>query len=269
MDDLFFYASKLIWLLISPDSLFLILMVIALLLLYTGRQMWGRRLLTVLTLALIAVAVFPIGNWLLYPLEARFTANPELPQDVDGIIILGGAVMPRISEAWGQLETNQYAERLSAGIALARRYPTARVVFTGGSASMIANRPTEADMVEDHLISEGIQQDRLILERQSRNTAENAFYTKKLIKPRGDETWLLVTTAFHMPRSVGLFCKRNWPVIPVPVDHGTLPDSLFQPGFNLSDHAGTLVDATHEWVGLLAYYLSGRTDSLLPSGCRG
>jgi len=269
MDDLFFYASKLIWLLISPDSLFLILMVIAVVLLYTGGQRWARRLLTLLTLVLIAVAVFPIGNWLLYPLESRFKTNPTLPDNIDGIVILGGAVLPRHSAAWGQLELNQYAERLNAGIQLARRYPTARVVFTGGSASMVADGPTEADMVRDHLISEGIEKERLLLERQARNTAENAVYTKKLIKPATDENWLLVTTAFHMPRSAGLFCKLNWPVIPFPVDHGTLPDSLFQPGFNLSDHAGTLVDATHEWVGLLAYYLSGRTDSLLPSGCRG
>ena len=267
MDDLFFYAAKLIWLVISPDSLFLLLIMLGLLLLYLGRWHAARRLFTALTLALLLITVLPLGNWLLYPLETRFTSNPRLPDNIDGIIVLGGSVLPRHSAAWGQLETNQYAERLHAGVALARRYPSARLVFTGGSASIIAGRPSEADMVSTYFQDHGIPAQRLLLERRSRNTAENASLSKQLVNPMSGENWILVTTAFHMPRSVGVFCRLDWPVIPYPVDHGTLPDSLWNPGFNLSDHAGTLVDASHEWVGLLAYFLKGRTDSLLPSGC--
>jgi uncharacterized SAM-binding protein YcdF (DUF218 family) len=267
MDDGFFYASKLIWLVASPSSLFLILMIVSVVLLFAGYQVIARRLLATLTALLLFIAVFPVGSWLLYPLEARFDSNPSLPADIDGIIILGGSVMPQQSEAWGQLETNQFAERLIAGVSLSRRYPSARVVFTGGSASIFPGRPTEADMVRDYFVEEGISEQRLVMEKLARNTAENASFSKKLIDPKAGEKWVLVTTAFHMPRSIGLFCQQNWPVIPYPVDHDTVPDRLFQARFNVADHASTLDTAAHEWAGLLAYYLTGRIDSLLPSAC--
>jgi uncharacterized SAM-binding protein YcdF (DUF218 family) len=78
---------------------------------------------------------------------------------------------------------------------------------------------------------------------------------------------VVITTAFHMPRSIGLFCKQNWPVIPYPVDHATNPEKLFKLNFNLADHVSSLTDASHEWVGLLAYFLTGKIDQILPKTC--
>ena len=124
-------------------------------------------------------------------------------------------------------------------------------------------------MVNDFFIQSGIEPSRLMLEDRARNTAENAQFSKQLAQPKPGENWLLITTAYHMPRSVGAFCQQGWNVIPYPVDHFTRgAENLYSPGFSLIYHANNLVLATHEWLGLLAYYLSAKTPALLPSGCR-
>ena len=268
MDNLFFYSSKILWPLLSPDNLFLILLIISLLLIIFRHRKKGVALLSLLTFSLLMLAIFPLGDWMLYPLESRFQTNPRLPQDIDGIIVLGGSVIADRSQQWGQIETNQYHERLDYFIKLARKYPQARLIFTGGNASAFSNGPGEAEIVKDYFIDSGIKASRLMLENRARNTAENALLSKQLAQPQPGENWLLITTAYHMPRSVGVFCQQGWNVIPYPVDHFTQGIAeLYSPGFSLIYHAYNLVLATHEWLGLLAYYLSGKTSTLIPSGC--
>ena len=204
---------------------------------------------------------------MLYPLEKRFQHNPDLPEQVDGIIVLGGSVIPVRSVEWQQLETNQFHERLSSFIELSKLYPDARLVFSGGNASTNRNKPTEAQIAETYFLTAGLSPERLLIENKARNTAENASYTRQLVSPQPDETWIMITSAFHMPRAIGVFCEQNWKVIPYPVDHQTSPSNLYQPGFGLIDHADNLVTASHEWLGLLAYYLTGKTYQLFPEQC--
>lgn len=204
---------------------------------------------------------------MLYPLERHFQHNPVLPEQVDGIIVLGGSVLPQESAEWQQLETNRTHERLSYFIQLAHQYPEAKLVFSGGNGSLDTDRPTEAEIVKNHFLAAGILQERLILEDKARNTAENASLTKQLVNPQAGENWIVITTAFHMPRAIGVFCQQNWPVIPYPVDHQTLPSKLYVADFNLIGHANNLVLASHEWTGLLAYYLTGKIKTLIPSQC--
>lgn len=253
--------------LVSPYNLFTILLTVTLLLLLLNYQRQAKILLSFLTLCILLLSFFSIGDWMLYPLESRFQHNPELPKQVDGIIVLGGSVQASASKEWQQLETNSFHERLSTFIELANQYPNARLVFTGGNASLNREQPTEAEMVRDYFLRAGLQEERLMLENQSRNTAENASLTKQLLNPTATQNWVLITTAFHMPRAVGLFCRQGWSVLPYPVDHHTLPSKLYAIKFNLSDHANNLAVAVHEWLGLLAYYVTGKIDSLLPQGC--
>lgn len=267
MDNLFFYSSKIIWMLISPYNLFVILLTLGTLLLLFNFQKQAKLLLSFLTLGIVFLSFFSIGDLMLYPLESRFQHNPELPERVDGIIVLGGSVIPSVSLEWQQLETYSSHERLSSFIELANRYPKAKLVFSGGSASLNRNHPTEAEIVYDYFLRAGLQDERLILENQSRNTAENASMTKQLIQPEAQEKWILITTAYHMPRSVGLFCRQDWAVLAYPVDHHTVPSKLYDIKFNLSGHANNLEAAVHEWLGLVAYYVTGKIDSLLPQGC--
>ena len=267
MDNLFFYSSKVAWFLVSPYSIFVTLLTITLLLLLFNFLKPAKILLSLLTFGLLFLCFFSVGDWLLYPLESRYKHNPKLPDHVDGIIILGGSVITSVSTEWQQLETNSFSERLYSFIELAHRFPQAKLVFTGGNASLKPDQPSEADIIYEYLLRAGLQAERLIMENKARNTAENVSRTKRLINPAQAQNWILITTAFHMPRSVGLFCQQEWPVIPYPVDHQTVPSRLYELNYNPSDNINSLNLATHEWLGLLAYYLTAKIDSILPEGC--
>ena len=267
MDDIFFYLSKYIWTVLSPDSLFIILLTLCLLLFLLRQTKKATLLLGLLVFCTLFLSFFSVGDWMLYPLESRFQHNPDLPEQVDGIIVLGGSVIPDVSFEWQQLETNQFHERLSSFIQLAQLFPSARLVFSGGNADTDEGKPTEAQIAETYFLKSGISPERLLIENKARNTAENANYSRQLVSPQSNETWLMITTAYHMPRAMGVFCMQNWKVIPYPVDHKTLPSKLYQPRFGLIEHANHLILASHEWLGLLYYYISGKTHQLFPTQC--
>jgi uncharacterized SAM-binding protein YcdF (DUF218 family) len=262
-----FIASKVLWILTQPGN-FLVLLLIAGVALqqWAGRsslQCLGRRLTLLVAAAFLALAVLPLGNWLILPLESRFPAR-EPPPHVDGIVMLGGAVMPWLSSPHGQPALNDAAERVTAFMELARRYPDARMVFTGGSGFLFDQEDKEATIVCEMMARQGFDLSRFVFESESRNTFENAVFTQDLVKPRPGETWLLVTSAQHMPRSVGIFRKTGWPVVPYPVDYRTPPYLTLEPGFSLSFGLMYVGDAVREWIGLVAYWLMGRTDALFP-----
>ncbi len=266
MNPSFFTVSKLSWILLQPGHLLLLMVLLGWVLLQTRRVRLGRQLLGLVLLILLLLWGFSPGDALLQPLENRFPANPELPERVDGIIVLGGSVLPETSRHWQQIELNNAAERLGYFLMLARRYPRARLLFTGGSASLRQDQATEADQLTP-LFQAADLAERVRLDNRARNTAENAREAKRLLQPRAGEHWVLVTTAFHMPRAVGVFCQQGWPVIPYPVDHRSLPGwwKRFHPA--LTNHFVKLETAVHEWLGLIAYRLSGRIPALLPDTC--
>ena len=267
MDTLFFYSSKLIWLIFSPDSLLLILIIFSLVLLYFGKTQSAKITLSITSLLLIIIALLPIGEWLLYPLESRFQTNPNLPEKIDGIIVLSGAENAELSSIWKQVELNAAVERDLAFVRLAKRYPNSKLIFTGGSGSLTKQEFKGADIAEKLFKQLGVNTTKIIFERDSRNTYENIIFSKNIIKPNKNDNWILITTGWHMPRSIGISCKSGWSVIPYPVDHQTKKDDLLRIDFNLSDNLKTLKTGIKEWLGLLAYYLSGKTTSLLPEAC--
>ena len=225
----------------------------------------GRKLAAT-TLILLALAAFsPLNNLLLYPLEARFPAWDPSRGAPDGIIVLGGSVDTDLSAAHHTPVVLHAADRFFAPAELARRYPNVRVVFTGGTSNLISTDAKEADYSAPILENLGIPKERLILERDSRNTWENAIFTKKLVAPKPGERWLLVTSAFHMPRSMGIFRKAGFDVEAYPVDWRTGgPDDVLSFTNNGADGLERTNVAVREWIGLVAYRLMGRTSELLP-----
>ena len=203
----------------------------------------------------------------MYPLETRFVTNPDLPETIDGIIVLSGAEKAILSYHWNQVELGGGAERNIAFLTLARQYPNAKLVFTGGSSSLLNQEYNSADVAKLLFQNLGLDISRVTFERNSRNTFENAVFSLELVKPDPKDKWILITTSWHMPRSVGIFCKIGWKVIPYPVDHRTIVNNLFRIEFNLADHLNVLATAIHEWMGLLAYYITGKTSGLFPGGC--
>ena len=267
MDSIFFYLSKLVWMVTTPDNLLLILLLIVLTLLWRGKNRLAKRILGFVVGILLIVALFPVGEWLLYPLEIRFPKNLVLPLKVDGIIVLGGTEDAILSTQWNQVELGDATERLLTFQALARRYPNAKLVFTGGSGSMLHQGEKGADVAKMVFEQLGMNLSPITFESESRNTYENALFSKALVKPLSGENWILITSAFHMPRSVGIFCRAGWPMIPYPVDHYTWRGNLFRVDLNLADHLRILSMGIKEWLGLITYYVAGKTATFFPRNC--
>jgi uncharacterized SAM-binding protein YcdF (DUF218 family) len=262
---LFFIISKTIGVMLLPINLLIELGVLGAVLLTTRVAWLGLRLLVASVLLLAVFGFSPLGNLMLYPLEQRFPPWDATRGAPDGIIVLGGPVDPDLSAAHHTPAVTNSPDRMITAAALARRYPSARLVYTGGSARLISNDAKEADYAAEIFESLGIARSRLTMERLSRNTAENAAFTKDLVKPKAGERWLLVTSAFHMPRSVGLFRKVGFPVEPYPVDWRVAwREDLFSFTNVAGDGLGRTDTAVREWLGLVVYRLTGRTDELLP-----
>lgn len=261
-----FVASKVLGWLTDPFNLFLAMQIVACLLLFTRRRSWlGRRLLAALLGVAVAAAVVPADQWALAQLENRFPPAP-LPERVDGIVVLGGGLDPAGSAARGMVSLNGAAERLTEMVALARRHPEARLVYSGGSGSVLDQRHKEAAYARRFYDEIGFDTGRVVFEDQSRNTRENAVFTKRLVGPRPGETWVLVTSASHMPRAMGCFRAVGWEMVPYPVDYQTPGPLTPGPGLRFSLGAGLRgwEAVLHEWAGLLAYRLAHWTDSLFP-----
>ena len=209
---------------------------------------------------LVVLSVLPLGDLLLQPIERRYPANPSLDA-VDGIIVLGGGEDARASAYWGQVQLKEGAERFTAAMELARRFPEAKVLFTGGSGALrdVAGAITsEASVAERFFVTQGIAPERLLLEGQSRNTAENARLSLILADSAPDKTWVLVTSAFHMPRAMRSFDAAGWDgLVAWPVDYRTsgFADGI---GWDLTGNLSVLQTAVREHVGMLAYRLTGR-----------
>ncbi len=262
---MFFTLSKVLWFLAEPGNLVLIFLTVGALLLWTPWRRMGRRLVGLSTLAFVVIAVFPFGTVAFQELENRIPAPKELPENVYGIVVLGGMMDQFVSKARGQTSMGGAVERLTEFADLARRYPDAKLVFSGGSGNFADQTVKEADYVEPFLRSLGMDTGKIVFESESRNTYENAIYSKQAAHVAADETWILVTSAFHMPRALGVFRQNGWTVIPYPVDYGTTGTRTLEPTFNLLSGLGSGSAAIHEWLGLTFYYLTGRTNALYPA----
>jgi uncharacterized SAM-binding protein YcdF (DUF218 family) len=262
---LFFFLSKTIGKMLLPTNFLIGLGVIGALLLATRLSSLGRRLMVVSVLMLAVCGFSPLGSWLLYPLESRFPPWDAARGAPDGIIVLGGSIDADLSVAHGGAVVRSEADRIIAAAVLARQYPNARIVFTGGSANLMSSDAREADYAGALFESLGVAKARLTMERRSRNTQENAEFSRALVAPKSGERWLLVTSAFHMPRSVGLFRKAGFAVEPYPVDWRIGGSSDLLAFFPVADEGlGRTEIALREWMGLIAYRASGKIDELLP-----
>jgi uncharacterized SAM-binding protein YcdF (DUF218 family) len=225
----------------------------------------GRRLLVFSVLLIAVVGLSPLGNILILPLEQRFPPWNESRGEPDGIVVLGGAISPELSLVRGEVSLNESAERVTVVAALARRYPQARIVYSGGNGALIVREGTEAEFALKILQSFGIDPARLVAEDRSRNTAENALFSKQVAHPKPGERWLLVTSAYHMPRSMGAFRQAGFEVEAYPVDYRIRgPGDMLITFSSVSEGFGRTDTAMREWVGLLAYWVSGRSSALFP-----
>jgi uncharacterized SAM-binding protein YcdF (DUF218 family) len=263
---LYFILSKSLGTLLLPSNFFFAVGALGILLLIARKASLGIKLLVSSFAALALCAFSPLGYALLLPLESQYPPWSPSP-DVQGIIVLGGTLRMDVTIARHEPVSSFAIDRVITAARLARQYPDAKIIFTGGSSNLLDNDAREADYVVQMFENMGIQSDRIVADRSARNTIENVEFVKSQVTGSGKQ-WLLVTSAFHMPRAMALF--RNAGLTPQPVPVGWLTggkDDLFRFSTGFEGLFRVHV-AAREWFGLIAAYLSGQTRTLFPTSSK-
>jgi uncharacterized SAM-binding protein YcdF (DUF218 family) len=259
-----FTISKVLWWFVEPANLALLVLLAGAVLLWTRWARFGRKVILGVSVFLLAVASLPLQTLLIEPLEDRFPSVSVIPEQVAGIIVLGGSVNQLLTLARKQPALTGAAERMTEFVAIARRRPDLKLVFSGGSGLVFFQEVKET-IAARHLFADlGLDVGRIVFEDRSRNTRENALYSHEVVAPKPGEQWLLITSAMHMPRAVGCFRKAGWNVVPYPVDYQSFGYGGIGLGFEFLGGLNTLSIASREWLGLVGYRLMGWTDSVLP-----
>src|SRR5258708_5435980 len=263
---MFFVASKLLGFFAVPSNDMLAAGLIGLALIPTRFVRARRRLVSASIILFLACGLLPLSKMLIAPLEERFPPWDASGGAPDGIVVLGGAIEAAIAPVRRASELNEAAERITVIAELARKYQSARILYSGGKASPAPPGRGEAEFAAALFESLGGPARRLMREGESRTTAENAAFSRRLVMPKPGERWLLVTSACHMPRSIGAFRRAGFAVEAYPVDYRTtgsadrwIPFDSMATGLRRTDLAA------HEWIGLLAYWLTGRRSELFPA----
>jgi len=264
METIFWILSKLLWQLASPEKVALLLLFVGVAFIWTTKQKLGRWLVSISTLMFLVFTLLPVNLFLLYPLEERFPPPLELPENINGIIVLGGSEKSVIARNRGQLSLNEAAERMVAFVALARRYPKAQLIYAGGSGALMEQNIDSNETARKLFKRLGLNMDRVRFASKSRNTVENAVNSFKLIGQKPEGNWVLITSAYHMPRAVGIFRKIGWQIIPYPVDYQTSGKWKYDWQFGKLNNFMEFSRGLHEWVGLCVYWMTGKTSALFP-----
>lgn len=242
-------TNYLIWLLVKPSHLLFFAGCLGVLRWHTRFGRWCRGLAVA---GVIAFGIVPISWLLLKPLESRF-AVPQSLDRVDGVVVLGGGELVELSDLYAQPQLNDRGDRLTTFLLLAGRYPEARLIHSGRRESKAA---------KELILGLGVSSDRVFFDGESSDTCESASVLSRRIAPKPDDTWLLVTSAFHMPRAMACFRASGWDLVAYPADFRTGQTPFH---FDLADNLESLDLAAHEWLGLMYYRVRGRTHEWFPA----
>lgn len=261
----FFVSSKIIWEIIQPAHATVWLSIVGTVLLWWNIEAAvdaGRLIITVVTTTILLTGIFSVGQWAYVFLENRFS-RVELPEHADGIVVLGGLLTQQ--QALQEPEESAYTSRLRKGLKLMDRYPNAQLYFSGFSPQLNHRGPAEYELAKEFFELLDADLSRIHYEKRARNTFENGVYTKELANPQPGQTWLLVTSAYHMPRAIGVFRGVGWNVTAAQTGYKTSGMYNFMPNSFSFNRIMRFNNASREWIGLAAYYLTGKTSVFLPA----
>ncbi|MDP4772660.1 MAG: YdcF family protein [Limnohabitans sp.] len=221
------------------------------------QQRWRRLAMTMLWGGLLVLGLlgFEAGpHALLRTLENRYPVpTAEAVGRHVGVIVLGGATEHSdIYQAHGQVPLGGAAERMTVPVGLLRQHPNLQLVFSGGEGRLLATGVSEAELAKAFYQQQGVDMGRVVLEGGSRTTRENAIQVAALLGERCKQPWLLVTSAWHMPRSVPEFEAVGCQVTPYPVDFRTGAATAWTE-YSLARSLLLWQTALHEWLGLWVY----------------
>lgn len=252
---MFFSIAKIFWILCQPITFIAFLMIIGIVFFKTA---FGRKFLVSVCSLFVFLGFFPVGNNLLWYLEDMYELPNVLPKKIDGIIVLGGAIEGKLTYAHGQPQINDNAERMTEFVKLGRLYPNAKLVFTGGDGTLFQSSGKESTIASILFKDLGFTSPQLVFEDKSKNTYENMVFSRELVNPKPGEQWVLVTSAFHLPRSVAIFSSNGWQVIPYPAGYITEGRYDYTPNAEVLGNYYKLQVAVREIVGIIAYTLTER-----------
>ena len=258
-----FYLSKILWLIVNPFNIFIFITLFTMFLYFINFRRLSLIIYLINSIFIALISFLPIGSYLTYIIEKEFHTNTKFPDQVDGILILGGATNPLLFKEFDQISLNGSAERLVESVMIIRKFEKAKVIFSGGSGIVNRSDLGHSQVAKLFYKKMGVDINKIFFEDKSRNTHENIIYSKKIAKPKKNENWLLITSAFHMKRALLIAEKNNWKFIPYAVDFKNIKEFKLTPNLNLLSNLNSFQSGLHEWLGLVSYYLMGRTEKFL------
>ena len=258
-----FYLSKIVWIILNPFNILLISILLGFLLSFLSNKTFSKIIYSLTFIFFIITAVMPTGKFMIYQLEKKFHVLESLPNKIDGILILSGATNPVLTKEYNQISLNDSVERLTESIQLMKKYSNTKIIFSGGSGLINNQKLTHSEVARLFFANFEITLENIVYENKSRNTYENILFSKKIANPKINENWLIVTSAFHMPRALNIAEKLDWKFIPYAVDFRVMKKFSWKPTIKFLENISKFQTASHEWVGLVAYYWIGRSSKIL------
>ena len=263
---MFFVLSKTLELLLEPLIIPYLCLICAVLAFWRRRRLLGRFfVLTAIFLPLL-YGVIPLSSQPLQFIENHIKPADLAERQIDGIIVLGGFTGNGVvAESRNQPSLGPAAERFTAALQWHQKFPDKPLVFSGFSGRLVPKGASEADIVQQLLDDLTIDQTHILFENESRNTYDNALNCYNLMAPTPGSHWILITSASHMPRAIGSFRAAGWSgILGYPVDYQT-PETGYSRYWDIGYGTSLIKEALREYVGLLVYWLSGRSTDFLPS----
>ena len=257
-----FYLSKILWLIFNPFNIFIFITLLSIFLYFIKLRRLSLIIFLINFVFIVIISFLPIGSYLIYKIEKEYHSYIKPPEQVDGILILGGATNPLLFNEYNQISLNGSAERLVESVMIIKKFEKAKVIFSGGSGVVNRSDLGHSKVAKSFYKKIGIEIEKIIFEDDSRNTYENIIYSKKIANPKINENWLLITSASHMKRALLIGSKHNWNLIPYPVDFKTRKKFKLTPNLSLLSNLNSFQEGSHEWLGLTSYYLMNRTNSI-------
>lgn len=257
-----FYLSKILWEIFNPLNTIVILFIFSFVSSIINLNLISKFLKILGLLFFIIFGILPTGSYLNYILEKDFFYNNELSSDIKGMVILSGATNPYLTKEHQKVSLGGSVERLTESIQIIKNNPSIKIIFSGGPAYINHPNLNDSDSAKIFFSQMGVDISKIIFEDNSRNTYENILFSKEIAKPKIDEKWIVITSASHMRRTINVSNKLNWKLIPYPTDFNVGKKFKFNISYNFLQNFNHSNKAVHEWVGLVYYYLLGKTNQI-------
>ena len=257
-----FFLSKILWIFFNPINIILFIFFLGFLL---RRMKFFKASNTIFVLSFFLFFISGItstGSYLTFLLEKKYHNKLDFPQNIDGIIILGGATNPYLSKEYNQIIVNGSAERLIESSFLIKKYPNAKIYFAGGSGSLDFSKLSHSTVAKKFYENYNIDTEKFIFDYKSRNTYENILYAKEKFNPKKNENWIVITSAFHLNRAISIGEKLDWKLLPYGTDYRVPKKFKWKISLDFIDNLSNFKFASHEWTGLIAYYMMGRSSKI-------